>query len=100
MIKEILFWLPHPHLKNPDPDTARQNIWQTLSFLVTASKLTVLESLDLTDFKSVFGSLVRCLDPDLKCMDPDFPNFGRGCQTLSANLDAIILFASNELFLF
>ena len=67
---------------------------------MTTSGLIVLESLDLTDFEYVFGSLVRCLDPDLKCLDPDSPNFGRGCQTLYANLDAIILFASNELFLF
>ena len=67
---------------------------------MTASKLTVLEILDLTDFKSVFGSLVRCLDPDLKCLDPDSSNVERGSQTLSANLNAIILFASYELFLF
>ena len=90
---------PRTHLKNTDPDTALQNIWQTLSFWVTVSKLTVLESLDLTDFKSVFESLVRCLDPDLKCLDPDSSNVGRGSKTLSANLSAIILFASYEHFL-
>ena len=65
---------------------------------MTASKLTVLESLDLSDFKSVFISLVRCLDPDLKCLDPDSFNVRRGSQTLSANLNAIILFASYDFF--
>ena len=55
------------------------------------SRLTVLESLDLTDFKSVFGSLVRCLDPESYCLDPDFTNVGRGFQTLSAKLNSIIL---------
>ena len=33
-----------------------------------------------------------------KCLDPDSSNFGRGCQTLPANLNAIILPASYELF--
>ena len=79
-LRRYCFGYPGPHLKNPDPDTAHQNILQTLSFRVTTSRLTVLESLDLTDFESVFGYLVWCLDPD-------FTNVGRGFQTLSAKLN-------------
>ena len=79
-LKRYCFGYPEPYLKNPDPETARQNICQTLSFWVTAEKLTVLESLNLTDFKSVFRYLVRCLDPDLYCLDPDSSNVGRVSQ--------------------
>ena len=48
-----------------------------------------MESLDLIDFKSVIGSLVRVLDPDLYCLDPDSSNVGMVSQTPSANLNAI-----------
>ena len=53
--------------------------------------LIVVESLDLTDFKSVFRSLARCLDPDSS-------NVGRGFQTLSVKLNSIILSVQNDFF--
>jgi len=89
---------PGSHLKNPDRDTSLKNIWQTLSFWVTASRLTVLESLDLTDFKSVFGCLVRCLVPVSKCLDPDSSNVRRGSQNSISLIDAHTLSGSFRQF--
>ena len=43
---------------------------------------------------------MRCLDPDLYCLDPVSSNVGRVSQTLSANLNAKILSASYELLYF
>ena len=76
-----------------------------ISIFILFGKLWILACVEayrfakLTDFKSVFGSLVGCLDPE-SCLDPDSSNVLGSFQTLSARLNSIFLSVSYELYLF